>query len=263
MTAKKTQSSSKAKIVPLRPPSGPTRLAGKTAVVTGGSKGIGYAIARALAMEGADVVITGRDLESLTKSAAQLRQDVQGPARILAMTCDVRSPQSVARLFAAMKRRLERIDILVNNAGVSQPPKPLLETTLEMWQANVETNLTGVFLCTRAALPLMKEGSTIVNTLSAAARQLFPQYYAYTSAKMGALGFTQTLRAELAPRGIRVMAVLPGATSTDIWQQIMPEMPRDGMVDVGSIAQMVVSAVLLPEGVNPSEISLDPVGGAL
>lgn len=262
MTAKR-QSSGKPKIVPLRPPTGPTRLAGKLAVVTGGSKGIGYAIARALALEGANVVITGRDLTTLTSRAAALRKEVHGPAKILAMTCEVRDPQSVARLFAVVKRRFEQIDILVNNAGVSQAPKPLMETSLETWKDNVETNLTGVFLCTRAALPQMKAGATIINNLSAAAKHVFSQYYAYTAAKMGALGFTATLREELAPRGIRVMALMPGATSTDMWQQIAPEMPRDRMMDVESVAQAVVYAVLLPASVNPTEISLDPAGGAL
>ena len=262
MTAK-GQSSSKPKIVPLRPPTGPTRLAGKLAVVTGGSKGIGYAIARALAMEGANVIITGRDLNTLTRSAAELRKEVLGPAKILAMTCDVRDPQSVGRLFAVVKRRFEQIDILVNNAGVSQAPRPLLEISLETWRDNIDTNLTGMFLCTRAALSQMQAGATIINNLSAAAKHVFPQYYAYTSAKMGALGFTQTLRQELAPRGIRVMALLPGATSTDMWQQIAPDMPRDRMMDVESVAQAVVYAVLLPASVNPTEISLDPAGGAL
>lgn len=262
MTAK-GQSSAKPKVVPLRPPTGPTRLAGKLAVVTGGSKGIGYAIARALAMEGANVIITGRDLATLTKSAAELRKAVLGPAKILAMTCDVRDPQSVGRLFAVIKRRFAKIDILVNNAGVSHAPVPLLETSLEIWKENIETNLTGMFLCTRAALPQMKAGATIINNLSVSAKHVFPQLYAYTSAKMGALGFTQTLRAELAPRGIRVMALMPGATSTDMWQQIAPEMPRDRMMDADSIAQAVLSAVLLPPNVNPTEISLDPAGGAL
>ena len=263
MTANKAQSSGKAKVVPLRPPTGPTRLSGKFAVVTGGSKGIGYAIAHALASEGANVVITGRDLSTLTKAAAQLRKDVVGPAKILAMTCDVRAPESVGRLFAVIKRRLAQIDILVNNAGIGQPPLPLLETSLEMWRGNIETNLTGLFLCTRAALPLMKARATIVNNLSVSARHVFPQSYAYTSAKMGALGFTQTLRQELAPRGIRVMALLAGATSTDMWQQIMPEAPRDRMLNVESIAQAVLYAVLLPANVNPTEICLDPASGAL
>ena len=80
---------------------------------------------------------------------------------------------------------------------------------------------------------------------------------------MGALGFTLSLRGELSPRGIRVLALLPGATNTDIWQQIMPDAPREHMIDVESVAQAVLCAVLLPPNVNPSEISLDPIGGAL
>jgi NAD(P)-dependent dehydrogenase (short-subunit alcohol dehydrogenase family) len=263
MTANRPQSQTKPKVVPLRPPAGPSRLAGRVAVITGGSRGIGYAIARALAREGANVVITGRDLPTLTKSAAHLRKEVLGPAKIVAMTCDVRAAQSVTGLFAVVKRRFGQLDILVNNAGISQPPAPLAETTLETWQTNIDTNLTGVFLCTRAALPLMKTGAIIINNLSAAAKQIFPNYYAYTAAKTGALGFTLTLRAELAPRGIRVTALVAGATATDIWQQIMPDAPRDHMMDVESIAQAVLCAVLLPPNVNPSEISLDPTGGAL
>ena len=238
-------------------------LKGKVAVVTGASRGIGYAIARALAAEGADVVITARDIATLTNSAAQLRKELATGGNIVAVVCDVRAPRSVGALFAMVKRRFGRVDILVNNAGVSQPATPLEQTSLEMWRDNIDTNLTGVFLCTRAALPLMQAGATIINNLSAAAKQLFPNYYAYTAAKTGALGFTASLRAELMPRGIRVTALMPGATDTDIWQQIMPDAPRHHMIDVESVAQAVLYAVLLPPNVNPSEISLDPAGGAV
>jgi short-subunit dehydrogenase len=109
----------------------------------------------------------------------------------------------------------------------------------------------------------MKRGAIIINNLSAAAKQVFPNFYAYTAAKTGALGFTLSLRAELMPRGIRVMALLPGATKTDIWQQIMPNAPYHHMMDAESVAQVVLYAVLLPPNVNPSEISLDPAGGAV
>lgn len=242
---------------------GPTRLAGKVAVVTGASRGIGYAIARTLAGEGANVVISGRDLPALTKAAGQLRKDVPGPAKILAMTCDVRSPQSVAGLFAVVKRRFGSLDILINNAGITQPVVAVEKTPVELWRDVIDTNLTGVFLCTRAAVPLMKAGATIINNLSAAARQVFPNYATYSAAKRGALGFTLSLREELIPRGIRVMALMTGATDTDLWDQIMPNAPRDRMIDVQSVAQAVLYAVLLPANVNPSEISLDPAGGAL
>lgn len=263
MAAKKTQSHITAKVFPLLPPSGPSRLTGKVAVITGSSRGIGYAIARTLATEGADVVITGRDLANLTKSAAQLRKEVRSRAKIVAMACDVRAPQSVAGLFAVVKRRFRKLDILINNAGISQAPTPLAETSLEMWRDVIDTNLTGTFLCTRAALPLMKEGATIVNNLSVAAKQIFPNFYAYTAAKAGALGFTLSLREELMPRGIRVTALMPGATATDIWQQIMPNADRERMINVEQIAQAVLYAVLLPPEADLSELVLTPTAGAV
>ena len=177
--------------------------------------------------------------------------------------CDVRDPGAIDELFVTVAAMFGQLDILVNNAGISQPPTPLEQTSLEMWREQIDINLTGVFLCTRAALPLMKRGAIIINNLSAAAKQSFPNYYAYTAAKTGALGFTLSLRAELMPRGIRVMALLPGATKTDIWQQIMPNAPFHHMMDAESVAQAVLYAVLLPPNVNPSEISLDPAGGAV
>ena len=263
MAAKKAPTPGKAKVFPLLPPTGPSRLTGKVAVVTGGSRGIGYAIAHAIAMEGGDVVVTGRDPVHLGKSAAQLRKEVRTAAKIVAMACDVRAPESVARMFAVVKRRFGKLDILVNNAGISQPPTPLQETTLEMWRDMVEVNLTGMFLCTRAALPLMQRGATVINNLSAAARQVFPNFAAYTAAKMGAYGFTLSVRDELMPRGIRVTALMPGATSTGLWDQVMPNADRDRMINVEQVAQAALYAVLLPPEANLSELLLTPTAGAV
>ncbi len=242
------------------------RLRGKIAVVTGGSRGMGYAIAEALAREGCNVVITGRDATALKKSAGEITKVLAAqpkPPQIIPIACDVRDPKSVASLFAEVKERFGTLDVLINNAGITQPVVSVEDTSLELWRDVIETNLTGIFLCTRAALPLMRTGATIVNNLSAAAKQVFPNYATYSAAKRGALGFTLSLREELIPRGIRVMALITGATATDMWDQIMPNAPRDRMIDVNSVAQAVLYAVLLPPNVNPSEICLDPSGGAL
>jgi NAD(P)-dependent dehydrogenase (short-subunit alcohol dehydrogenase family) len=263
MAAKKPQSKSSSRVLPFLPPSGPTRLSGKVAVITGASRGMGYAIARTLASEGADIVITAREPETLTKAAAKLRKEVKSSAKIVAIACDIRTPESVARLFAVVRRRFHKLDILVNNAGISQSPTPLQETTLELWRSQIDTNLTGLFLCSRAAVPLMTRGATIINNLSAAAKQIFPNFYAYTAAKHGALGFTLSLREEMMPRGIRVTALMPGATATDLWQQIMPSADRDRMMDVDSIAQAVLYAALLPPEANLSEIVITPSAGAV
>ncbi len=243
-----------------------SRLAGKVAVVTGGSRGIGQAIARALAAEGCSVVITGRDEAELKKSATRISKSVGAQsksAQIVPIVCDVRHPDSVASLFATVKKVFGKIDVLVNNAGITQPTVTVEETTLELWRDVIDTNLTGIFLCTRAALPLMQAGTTIVNNLSAAATQVFPKYATYSAAKRGALGFTLSLREELIPRGIRVMALIPGATATDMWDHIMPDAPRERMIDVDSVAQAVLYAVLLPPNANLSELVLEPTGGAL
>jgi NAD(P)-dependent dehydrogenase (short-subunit alcohol dehydrogenase family) len=242
------------------------RLLGKVAVVTGGSRGIGYAIARTLAAEGCSVVITGRNQSTLDESAAGIRKSLRGQSKavqILPVVCDVRNADSVSAAFNAIKKALGKIEVLVNNAGITQPTVAVEETTLELWRDVIDTNLTGIFLCTRAALPMMHAGGTIINNLSAAAEQVFPKYATYSAAKRGALGFTLSLREELIPRGIRVMALMPGATSTDMWDQIMPDAPRDRMIDVDSIAQTVLYAVLLRPNVNPSQIRLDPTAGAL
>ena len=238
-------------------------LVGKVAVITGGSKGIGYAIARALANEGCNLVITGRSASVLEKSAAQIVSEAN--STVIPMTCDVRDPESVDALFKSVGERFGRIVVLVNNAGISQPATPLEQTTLEMWRDQIDTNLNGLYLVTRAALPLMSRGATIINNLSAAAKQIFPNYHGYTAAKTGALGFTLSLRAELMPRGIRVTALMPGATDTDIWQQIVPngDVPRDHMMSADSIAQAVLYTVLLPPETNLSEILLTPILGAV
>src|SRR6202044_190959 len=113
-----------------------------------------------------------------------------------------------------------------------------------------ETNLTGIFLMTQAALAVMKRGSVIVNNLSIAAERVFPRAAAYTASKHGALGFTDTLREELRPKGIRVIALLPGATDTDIWNAMWPKAPRRKMMSAESVAKMGVDGLMLPE--NPT-----------
>ncbi len=264
MAAKKTRSQIKPDSRPSPVGRKPGRLSGRAAVVTGGSSGIGFAIAQALASENCNVVITGRDEKKLAAAASTISSSTrQNSTLIVPKVCDVRDPRAIDELFATVEAMFGHLDILVNNAGISQPPTPLEETSLEMWREQIDTNLTGVFLCTRAALPLMRRGAIIINNLSAAAKQVFPNFYAYTAAKAGALGFTLSLRAVLMPRGIRVTALMPGATKTDIWQQIMPNAPFHHMMDAESVAQAVLYAVLLPPNVNPSEISLDPAGGAL
>jgi len=240
-----------------------TRLSGKAAVITGASRGIGLAIARALASEACNVVITGRQQETLARAAVGIRAVSPGEVRVLPIVCDVRDAQALEQMFATVAQEFAGLDILINNAGMGQAAAPVEETSIELWRDLIDINLTGTFLCTRFAIPLMRRGGTIVNILSVAARECFPGYAPYNVSKAGVLGFTRTLRQELMPSGIRVTAITPGATDTDIWQQMMPEAPREKMMDAASVAALVVEAVVLSPNANLTELALDPIGGAL
>jgi len=228
-------------------------LRGKVAVVTGASRGIGLAIAVALADAGCRVALAARFRDP----------NVQRKLGGFAQSCDVRDERSVCALFAAVERRFGRVDVLVNNAGIGGPTRNVAQLSAADWREVIETNLTGMFLATRAALPLMKRGSSIVNNLSVSAKQAFPGMAAYNAAKHGAAGFTNTLREELREQGIRVIGLYPGATDTAIWEQFWPEAPRRRMMSPQAIARAVVFAVSLPPEATVEELVIAPTGGAL
>jgi NAD(P)-dependent dehydrogenase (short-subunit alcohol dehydrogenase family) len=235
-------------------------LRGKVALITGANRGIGLAIARTLAVEGCDLVITGRNLKTLTKVGRELANH---KTRVLALICDVRDPAFVGELFAATRKHFRHLDILINNAGIAHPNLSVANLPLDSWKEVIETNLTGMFLVTQHALPLMKRGSTIVNNLSISAKRVFPGLSAYNASKHGALGFTKTLREELRPRGIRVIALLPGATDTAIWDAFWPDAPRKKMMSAEAVAVAVVDALRLPEDSTVEELTLLPSAGTL
>src|SRR5258706_12102856 len=163
------------------------RFAEKLALITGANRGIGFAIAQGLARKGCDLVITGRDSRSLVKASRELGKL---GVSVLAQICDVRDPNSVDYLFALIRRLRQPLDFLINNAGIGHPNRSVSELPYPMWAEVIDTNLTGMFLMTHAALALMKHGSTIVNNLSIAAGRVFAGSAAYNASKHGALGFT-------------------------------------------------------------------------
>lgn len=235
-------------------------LAGKLALVTGASRGIGLAIAHTLAQEGCDLVITGRDQRALATAGRELESlGVQ----VLARPCDLRNPDEVDRLFAVIRSLRRPLSVLVNNAGIAHHNLTVANLPYPTWTEVIDTNLTGLFLTTQAALAVMKRGSVIVNNLSIAAERVFPGSAAYNASKHGALGFTDTLREELRPKGIRVLALMPGATDTAIWKTLWPKAPRRRMMTAETVAQMVVCALLVPENSAVEKIVLMPSGGAL
>jgi NAD(P)-dependent dehydrogenase (short-subunit alcohol dehydrogenase family) len=232
----------------------------RVAVITGGGTGIGLAAARLFAQSGYYVIITGRNAKRLKRAADNISKK---SGQVTAIACDVRDPASVNRLFGEIGKRHASIDVLLNNAGVAHTLVPVDQLPIETWKDVIDTNLTGMFLVTRAALPLMRAGGTIVNNLSVAAVQPFAGMSAYNASKYGALGFTQALREDLRKRGIRVLALLPGATDTEIWGQFWPGAPREKMISAGTVAQAVLHAVSAPGNTTIEEIRIGPAAGVL
>jgi len=229
-------------------------------LITGGTQGIGFAIAQILGDEGCKLIICGRNESRLRRAQKQLSAT---GADVETISCDVRDQSSVARLFSAMKKKTRRLDILINSAGIAHPFTPVKKLSVKTWNDVLDTNLTGTFLVTQAALPLLKRGSQIVNVLSMSSKRTFPELAAYNASKFGALGFTNTLRDEVRKEGIRVIAVLPGSTDTPIWNTLWPEAPREKMIAPETVAQAVIHALKSPAESVIEEISIMPAGGAL
>jgi len=235
-------------------------LRGQVALITGASRGIGLAVAQALASQGCHLVIIARNGKALKKVGRELARH---GVRVIEKTCDVRSPRSVESLLATVKKQFGHLDILINNAGTAHKNNPVAKLSFAEWRNVIDTNLTAVFLVSRAALPLMRRGATIVNNLSISATRVFPGASAYNASKHGALGFTRTLREELRPRGIRVVALMPGATDTEIWKIFWPDAPREKMMSSQTVAQAIIDALLLPANSTIEDVVIMPTGGAL
>jgi NAD(P)-dependent dehydrogenase (short-subunit alcohol dehydrogenase family) len=235
-------------------------LHNQTALITGATRGIGLAIAHALAAQVCNLVLTGRDEKALRHISRELKSE---KIKILAQPCDVRDPQSVDDLFRTIRGQCKRLDVLINNAGIAHSNLTVDKLPLPIWQDVIDTNLTGTFLLTQAALAIMKRGGTIVNNLSIASNRVFAGSAAYTASKHGALGLTNTLREELRPKGIRVIALLPGATNTEIWNTFWPQAPRKKMMSPATIAAAVVNAILLPPNATVETLEILPTAGLL
>ena len=226
--------------------------------MTGGEPGDGAGHCEGLGRAGAEVVLVSRNRKALESARKKLG------VKASVVVADVGRPEDVRRLFRQVKRRHGRLDILVNCAGIFTY-KPFAETTLEDWQSNLATNLTSVFLTAKAALPLW-EGSRhahLVNILSTSSRHAFANCSAYTAAKFGALGLTRVLREELQPKGIRVTAILPGLTDTEMLGEFDFEIPRDRVMQPEDVADAVMAALRQPARTAVNEVLLMPSAGAV
>ena len=186
-------------------------LNGKSALITGGGRGIGRAIALEFARNGARVAVAARTAEQVEQVASEIGADA------IALVCDVSDPASVARMFSDMRERLGDADILVNNAGVAESAT-LVNTTDELWHRHLAINLSGTFYCTRAAVPsMLKKGwGRVINVASIAGKSGAPYIAAYSASKHGVLGLTRSAALELATTGVTVNAICPGYVDTDM-----------------------------------------------
>ncbi len=199
------------------------RLQNKTAIITGGSRGIGFATADKFLAEGAKVVITASTLANAEKAAGALRQRHPG-AVVEGISPDLSSLHSVQKEFQGVADRLGGIDILVNNAGISEST-PLEKYTEELYDKVMDLNVKGVFNATKAASEIMVKqgGGVILSTSSMVSVSGQPSGFAYPASKFALNGLTVSLARELGPKGIRVNAVAPGITETDM----MKAVPRE------------------------------------
>jgi 3-oxoacyl-[acyl-carrier protein] reductase len=198
------------------------RLQGKVAIVTGASRGIGRAIALALATEGAQIVVNYASSSTAADTAVNEIRELGGQA--IALPADVSQNEQVEQLFNQTLEKWGRLDVLVNNAGITRDTL-LLRMKLEDWQAVINLNLTGVFLCTKTASKTMlkQRSGRIINIASVAGQMGNPGQANYSAAKAGVIGFTKTVAKELASRGITVNAISPGFITTDMTHDVQSD----------------------------------------
>lgn len=230
-------------------------LRGKTAVVTGSSKGIGYSIAEALAKAGANVVVSARNAAEVEEAARTL--DGAGEGRVVGVPADVRKYDDCRRLIEAAGE-LGGVDILVNNAGVGGFA-PIDELSPEKWDQVLETNLSGVFYCCHAAVPRMRErgGGFIINIASLAGKNPLPGGTAYNASKFGLVGFSEALMLDVRQHGIRVNYIMPGSVNTH-FNGKEPQAENAWMIQPEDIAEVVMDLLALPSRSLVSRVEMRP-----
>jgi len=231
-------------------------LSGKIAIVTGGSRGIGLAIARGLAAEGAHVSITGRDESHL--SAARSSIEKEGPGSVEALRADVRRYEDVENAVAATVARFGGLDILINNAGIGIFAN-VADMTPAQWSDVIDTNLTGVFYACHAAIPYLRRrgGGFIINISSLAGKNAFPMAGAYCATKSGLYAFSEALMQEVRYDNIRVSYVMPGSVATEFMGGDESK-GADWKVSADEVAEVVLNLLHHPARSLPSRVELRP-----
>ena len=229
---------------------------GKTAIVTGSTKGIGRAIAEALLGAGMNVCVSARNIEEIERTVREL--EGVGEGGVTGAACDVRDYEEVRALFEHAVAEFGGVDVLVNNAGVGIY-KPVEEISPEEFRAVLETNLFGVFYCTHEAIPLMKQrgGGYIVNISSLAGTNAHPRMAAYNASKFGLNGFSEALMQEVRHDGIKVSYVMPGSVNTEFGGDTVSE-EKSWQLQPEDVARVVTDLLAHDERSLPSRVEIRP-----
>jgi len=231
-------------------------IRGQVALVTGGSRGIGYAIAKSLVAEGVQIAVTGRDAVHLSNARPQL--EAAGPSSVETFQADVRNYEDVKRAVDATVARFGGLDILINNAGVGIF-KDVASMTPEEWSEVIDTNLTGVFHACHAALPHLRRrgGGFIVNISSLAGKNPFADAAAYCASKFGLNGFSEALMQEVRYDNIRVSYVMPGSVATG-FSSGDASRGADWKISADDVAEVVLNLLRHNPRSLPSRVELRP-----
>lgn len=230
-------------------------LDNKSAVVTGGTKGIGFAVAESLVKAGAKVFICGRNKTELRDAVAELSRCGQAGGEV----CDVRSEDQVRQMLEEAERLFGGVDILVNNAGMGIFGKTVEEISGDEFRQTLETNLFGVFYACHYVVPMMKRrgGGYIFNISSLAGQNPHPKMSAYNASKYGLNGFSEALMLEVRQENIKVSYICPGSVNTDFGGDTASE-AKSWQLQPDDIAEVIMNLLAMPDRALPSKIEIRP-----
>ena len=227
----------------------------KTALITGGSKGIGYGVAEALVKDGIYVAVTSRSQKNADEAAATLNKIKEGFA--IGIESDVRSLESQEQAVAVLLAKWGRLDYVIANAGVGHFA-PLGELTKEQWNETIDINLTGVFFSAKASLNSLKESKGyFINIASLAGTNFFPNGTAYNASKFGLVGFSQAMMMDVRSEGIKVTTIMPGSVATEFGHH-QPSEKDAWKIQPEDIGQIVSDLIKMPSRTLPSKIEVRP-----
>ena len=231
----------------------------KVVVISGGTSGIGKKLVAMFLEKNAKVITFSRKMSNINALKKELSEYKD---TLICYQGDVSSVKDINLISREINKKFKKIDFLINNSGTNVL-NPIRKIKIKDWQRIIDVNLTGVFYLTQKMMPLLKKKSLILNMGSLASRNGFPNWGAYCASKFGLKGFTEALREEVRPKGVRVVHAEIGATDTAIWDNLDGKWDRSGMMKDFDVARILFDSITQAESVNVDEIFLMPPDGVL